>query len=201
MNDNAIEAETFLERLKKNTSQSHTHLENLPVSLSIVNPAVTKQEYAHYLMLMHDIVKDAEENIFPVLQNIIPDINERAKAQSIENDLSTLGINIAGFKKPLSSKLTNTSAAFVMGIMYVIEGSTLGGRYILKNITEALGYTANEGAEYFAGYGNATGSNWKSFLNLLVKFEKDYNCEEEIVNGATFAFDQITRHFTENSPQ
>lgn len=201
MNEHAIEAETFLDRLKKYTSHSHTNLENLPVSLSIVNPAVTKKEYAQYLTLMYDVIKDAEQNIFPALQNIVTDLSERGKSAYIENDLKTLGVDKQGYQKPLSSGNNNFSAAFAMGIMYVIEGSTLGGRFILRNISEALGYGPDNGAQYFAGYGNATGSRWKNFLNILVQYEKESNYEKEIIDGAAFAFKEITRHFTENSPQ
>jgi heme oxygenase len=201
INVNAIDTETFLDRLRNITAQSHKNLENLPVSLSMVNPAVTVNEYAHYLNLMHDVVKDAEENIFPHLKDIMPDLEERRKSQLLENDLVTLGISKTNYKKNLSTSLPVSSTAFAMGIMYVTEGSTLGGRYILKNISEALGLDANKGAQYFAGYGNATGSKWKNFLNILIEFEDENNNEDEIIAGAVFAFDRISIHFTENPLQ
>lgn len=201
MNNTTIEAATFPERLKEITSQSHKNLESLPVSVSIVSPNVTKEEYIHYLNLMHDVVKDAEENIFPQLEGIINGISERNKAHLLENDFTALGYTKEDSKKPLTGVRHEFSNAFALGIMYVIEGSTLGGRFILKNINEALGYSAEHGAEYFAGYGNATGSHWKSFMNQMTQYEESTKNDTEIIAGANFAFDAIKKHFTENTPK
>ena len=199
--NNAIDAATFLDRLRSTTSQSHTNLEKLPLSLSIVNPAVTEKEYAHYLSLMHDLVKDAEVNIFPLLSDIVPDLGQRNKALIIEKDLNILGQSKSDYSRPLSVEAVGSTPAFALGIMYVIEGSTLGGRFILKNITEALGHTAEHGAAYFAGYGNATGSRWKSFLNMMVQYEEEHGREDDIIAGANYAFDAIHNHFTKNTYQ
>lgn len=201
MNNHIIETETFLENLRNSTSQSHTDLENLPVSLSITNPAVTLKEYTDYLSLMHDVVKDAEQNIFNKLTTIIPDLDQRTKAGLIEEDLLFAGINKTTNTTPLSHSLPNESVAFALGIMYVIEGSTLGGRFILKNITQALGLDSEKGAKYFAGYGNTTGSHWKNFLNYMVKYQEEHKCENEIIEGANFAFNEINRYFSQVTPQ
>jgi heme oxygenase len=66
---------------------------------------------------------------------------------------------------------------------------------ILKNITGALGHNADSGAAYFSGYGNKTGSHWKTFLDALLQFETENNAGEEIIAGANFAFEAIHAHF------
>jgi heme oxygenase len=193
---------SFLERLRTATSQSHTNLEALPVSVSIMNPNVTNHEYAHYLSLMQDVVKDAEENIFPVLENIIPDLQNRLKSHFIANDLTALGhLKKEPGALPLSKGAANISAGFALGIMYVVEGSSLGGRVILKNIHAALGHDEKNGAQYFAGYGATTGSSWKSFLAMLMQYEEENNCSEEIIAGADYAFKAISDHFMKNVSQ
>jgi heme oxygenase len=198
--NNTVSAPAFLDKLRSATTQSHTNLEALPVSLSIMDPAVTNAAYALYLDLMHDVVKDAEENIFTVAKNTLHNLNVHPKAQFIEADLKTLGAtkNTGNFK-PLSSKGQTITPAFALGVMYVIEGSSLGGRVILKNITTALGHDANSGATYFAGYGGQTGSHWKAFLAELIQYEAINNNEDEIIAGANFAFDAISSHFTKNA--
>jgi heme oxygenase len=198
--NNEIITQTFLERLRNNTAVSHKNLEALPLSLSIINPTLTKEDYLLYLTLMHDVVKDAELNIFPALHNIISDLNERLKSSFLESDLAALGAAKESFKKILSRGNTVFSTAFSFGIMYVIEGSSLGGRVILKNITAALGYDEDKGARYFAGYGGTTGSHWKNFIAIMVNYAEEHNCEDEIIAGADFAFRTISNHFTENAP-
>lgn len=197
--NNTAPTVTFLENLRSATAQSHTSLEKLPVSESIINPEVTKEQYTLYLSLMQDVVKDAEENIFPLLKNVVTDLKERNKNHLLSNDLTVLGYHKKEEIKPLSAALNNHSVAFALGIMYVIEGSSLGGRVILKNITDALGYTPENGASYFGGYGNKTGSHWKNFLAALTLFEAENNCAEDIIAGADFAFNAINLHFTKNT--
>lgn len=201
MNNSPVEDINFPERLKRITSEAHVNLEKLPISVSIVSPDVTKEQYAHYLNLMHDVVKDAEENIFGKLDGIIDNIPERKKSHLLEKDLEVLGYQKESYLTPISAELKNISIPFALGVMYVIEGSTLGGRFILKNINNTLGYLENEGASYFAGYGNTTGSQWKNFMSQLARYEAETKNDVEIIEGANFAFNAINRHFTANTPK
>lgn len=193
--NNGTLTETFLGRLRNTTAQSHTNLEELPVSKSIMNPEVTYAEYALYLTLMHDVVKDTEQNIYPLISDIVPGLEDYRKTGFIESDLATLGKKKSGFV-PVISEGREITTAFALGIVYVIEGSSLGGRVILKNINDALGHDADNGAKYFAGYGNTTGSHWKNFLNILTGYEAENNCGEEIIAGADYAFTTIAKHFS-----
>lgn len=200
--NNTLSAPLFLEKLRTATSQAHTNLEDLPVSKSIMHPEVSNADYALYLSLMHDVVKDAEENIFPVVNKILPNLDVHPKANFLENDLTTLNaVKESHTVKPLSSGLSTFTPAFALGILYVIEGSSLGGRVILKNITAALGHDANNGAKYFAGYGGQTGSHWKNFLSQITAYQETTNTQDEIIAGANFAFIAISRHFSENFSQ
>ncbi len=197
MNNAPAAADTFLNRLRHNTSESHTKLEQLPLSVSIINPEVTKKQYLLYLSLMHDIVKQAEENVFPALNSVISDLEERRKKTSLEEDMAFLKFSKNKNNQPLGDT-SGFSTAFAMGIFYVLEGSTLGGRVILKNISETLGYDAENGASYFSGYGGQTGSRWKNFLHVLQAYAENNDCEDEIIAGADFAFNAIHRHFSQN---
>jgi len=185
----------FLDSLRTSTATSHTALEAMPVSVSIMKPDVTNAEYALYLDLMYDVVKDAEENIFPLIANVIPDLEARNKTQQLKADLAFLGKDKSGYHKALSSKIDTLTPAFALGIMYTVEGSSLGGRVILKNINGVLGHDAENGARYFSGYGGQTGSMWKSFLGQMMQYEAQNDAAQEIIAGANFAFDAIAAHF------
>lgn len=183
----------FLDTLRTKTAAAHKSLEQLEVSASILNPAVTKEEYARYLVLMYDVVKDLETNIYPIVEKVIPDISDREKSQHITRDLAVLG-----FEAPKRhTEVFDTSGLtlpFALGVAYVVEGSTLGGRFILKNIQAALGYDDLSGASYFAGYGNRTGSRWKTFLDFLTRYAVESQTCDEIISGAEFAFYAIGKH-------
>lgn len=199
MNASVNTLPTFPEKLKQNTSVPHTQLEELPLSKAIISPDVNTEDYLLYLDLMQDIIYEVENIIYPKLSTIIQDIEERRKNPLIEADFSALSYTK---NKPARSVLNlkdDISTGYAMGIMYVIEGSTLGGRVLYKNIEKHLGYNNDKGAAYFAGYGDKTGSNWKNFMLTLSNYENEHGNADDIIAGANHAFTSITKHFTENS--
>ncbi|WP_125723647.1 biliverdin-producing heme oxygenase [Flavobacterium ustbae] len=186
-------ASNFLSDLKTQTSDSHRRLEELPVSMSIMSPDMKIEDYSYYLSLMHDVHNDTEGLIFPFFSELIEDLEQRRKKHLIEDDLLFLNS-----KKINSEKVFQTekiSTPFALGILYVVEGSTLGGRFILKNVSKFPELSGDKGVSYFNGYGDRTGSFWKLFLNFVATYEQENNCGDEIIEGAVFAFDSIYKHF------
>lgn len=198
-NSSAEEVATasFLDNLRNRTADSHTGLEELPISKIIVDPKITNEDYITYLNLMHDVVKNLEDDIYPMLAPVIDDLEHRKKAGALLNDIHFAKGEIKPYQAPFNTD--NISIPFAMGILYVVEGSTLGGRFILKNIQESLGFDEENGASYFSGYGNKTGSSWKKFLNTLTDFESETHSADEIIAGADYAFSTIHKHLAENT--
>ncbi|MBO9585004.1 MAG: biliverdin-producing heme oxygenase [Flavobacterium sp.] len=186
-------ASSFLNDLKTQTSDSHKKLEELPVSMSIMSPDMKIEDYRYYLSLMHDVHNDTEGLIFPFFANAIEDLEQRRKKHLIENDLLFLNAPKMNSEKVFETQ--GISVPFALGILYVVEGSTLGGRFILKNVSKFPELSGVQGVSYFNGYGEKTGSFWKSFLNFLSEYEQEHNCGDEIIEGAIFAFDSIYKHF------
>jgi len=186
-------ASNFLSDLKIQTSDSHKKLEELPVSMSIMSPEMKIEDYTYYLSLMHDVHNDTETLIFPLFSDLIEDLEHRRKKQLIENDLLFLNSNNTDSEKVF--QIEGISTPFALGILYVVEGSTLGGRFILKNVSKFPELSGDKGVSYFNGYGEKTGSFWKSFLNFLSEYEQKHDCGDAIIEGAIFAFDSIYKHF------
>lgn len=190
--------ELFLAKLRTTTLPAHKQLESLPLSEKIISPDITKEEYALYLALMSRIVADIEQHIFPQIADILPDIAQRRKSELIQADLQFLSPEQTFTDFPLQDTGYTFSPSFAMGLMYVIEGSTLGGRVILKNTEKTLGFNADEGGKYFAGYGARTGPLWKSFIETYTTFAETHN-EEEIIAGAELAFTTIHNYLRKHS--
>ncbi len=55
----------------------------------------------------------------------------------------------------------------LLGAMYVIEGSALGGQIICRQIQSNLQLDERHGAAFFFGDGPGTGATWKRFTNVL----------------------------------
>lgn len=184
----------FLDHLRTHTAAAHKRLEQLPVSISIIQPSVTGEHYGTYLQAMYDVVKSLEMEVFPKIKTVIADLDDRLKSKHIENDLAHIGFSSLPQTTTAVFDGSKMSIPFALGVAYVVEGSTLGGRFILKNVQSALGFDEHAGATYFAGYGNKTGSRWKAFLDALTTYAIAHSCTDEIAEGARFAFEKIYEH-------
>ncbi len=76
------------------------------------------------------------------------------------------GIEPAALSTPLAATLPLDDIAAVLGSLYVIEGSALGGRVIAPQLKRTLGLTQGAGASYFHGFGGETGAMWSNFRVL-----------------------------------
>lgn len=54
-----------------------------------------------------------------------------------------------------------------MGAMYVTEGATLGGQFLVKRIESNLGLENGHGYSFFEGYRQQTSKMWNEFKALL----------------------------------
>ncbi|PZX61290.1 heme oxygenase [Algoriphagus ratkowskyi] len=190
---------SFLLQLKASTSKPHQELENLPISAALLSDDVSRENYILYLDLMYDAIREVEKTLFPVLKNEISDLDQRRKLPLLEKDFKNLGYtkdNVCPVFKALENEI---SIGFAMGMMYVIEGSSLGGRYIYKHIHKTLGYDLQTGASYFAGYSDQTGILWKQFMTAITNFEVQSQSGKDIIAGANYTFTAIKDHFINNS--
>jgi heme oxygenase (biliverdin-IX-beta and delta-forming) len=77
--------------------------------------------------------------------------------------------------------------AKALGAMYVLEGSTLGGKTILKTLSRHG--VATEGLHFLDPYGKDAGALWRAFVHVLEReTESDQTARNECVSGAMDAF-------------
>lgn len=169
------------EYLKQNTAEYHDAAEKLFNSEKIFNKTFSLEDYrkiihTNYLMLLH-----SEDKIFNQLNADFGgklQLVERKKLPLIEKDLAALALE----NQAQSHDLEFNNAYEALGALYVIEGSTLGGNVIAKQLSKTEGFeevTFN----FFGCYQENTGPMWKNFKEVLdteVK-EEQYN---EVLSGA-----------------
>ncbi|NMH26989.1 biliverdin-producing heme oxygenase [Flavobacterium silvaticum] len=183
----------FLQSLRSQTSDSHKKLDSLPASAVLMTAELTSEAYTRYLQLMYPVIKWAEEQAYSHLPQNIELPGQFKRHKLILKDLDFLR------SKPIQTHFTGfetTSVAESFGVAYVIEGSSLGGVYIAKNVKSVLGYDENGGLSFLIGNGNTTGSNWKSFLNSLTGFAVENDSQGEIIKTATRTFEAIYHHLS-----
>lgn len=180
----------FLKRLRNHTQLVHTSLEQHPISTALFRPNVNQTDYTCYLQIMHEVVFRFEEQVFPLLKPLLPDIDQRCKTDWLEEDLRQLGAWPAKTRTAtLSEALPYPhNLGYLMGRMYVLEGSTLGGAVIYRQLQPVLNITPEKGGRYFYGYGPETGGRWKTFTDRLSTMAVVENESENILKGALAQF-------------
>ncbi|AZA75107.1 biliverdin-producing heme oxygenase [Chryseobacterium indoltheticum] len=153
------------EYLKKNTAEYHDAAEKLFNSEKIFNKTFSLEDYkkiinTNYLMLLHSedkIFNNLCENFSEKLQ-----LNKRVKLPLIERDLASLALE----NQTASHDFELANEHEALGAMYVIEGSTLGGNVIAKQLSKTEGFD-DVTFNFFGCYQENTGPMWKNFKEVL----------------------------------
>ena len=112
----------------------------------------------------------------------------RRRLHLLEADLGALGHPTAALSAlPTCPPLTFGTRTEAIGSLYVLEGSTLGGREIQRNLVKCFGSQITR--HYFNGYGPNTGVMWRSFLMVLDAIPAD--CADQALYGATATFKRL----------
>lgn len=178
----------ILKKLKEATSGLHRQTEALAFGDRIASGELSLAEYTWLLKANYFIYASLEHN-FRSWQHWIDEHLRTYEDKSpwLKKDLVSLGTDLPA-RTPGSPFGTSTVAA-LLGSLYVVEGSTLGGRYILKilNKNPALKLLPHR---FFQGYGTRTGPHWQEFSRLCEQFLTTPETEAEAIDSAvkTFAF-------------
>jgi heme oxygenase len=179
--------------LRASTEQTHLIAEDHMSHL--VSPHLTRCEYIDTLLRMASFHTWFETSLTD-LQKSIPYaahyLEERRKLYQIQADLKDLGVTLLTpiHYENLTTLESGDLLARFWGMLYVIEGSTLGGRVIAKNLKKTLNLSDEFGARFFSGYGSNTGQMWKNFLSALDDAQPALNYSQ-VIDSADLTFKVI----------
>lgn len=174
----------MLPALKTATAGHHARVEALMPSLGEL---ATPGGYAAALRALHAFHAAWEPALWraPGLAAAGLVEAERRKLPLLERDLRALGVAPLSLRPPAPA-IADTAAA--LGALYVLEGATLGGRVIYRQVAGPLGITPARGGAYHHGYGAATGARWKEFGEALRRWVAAHGGEDRVVAGAVACF-------------
>ncbi|MFD1256781.1 biliverdin-producing heme oxygenase [Mucilaginibacter terrae] len=174
------------DQLKTETLTNHQQLEKLLVDR--MRAIRSLQDYIGLLQIFYSYFGGLEEQIDQYITAAeLPDYQQRRKSAALVKDIEDLGGTPV--KKASGGSLPtikNTLQAYAA--MYVIEGSTLGGKIISKMMAQQLRITDDKGLSFFSGYGDNTGTMWEKFKQVLNLQSKSAYEESEIINTANQTF-------------
>lgn len=157
--------------LRESTRPEHEATEAV---MPLMAPDLSLDSYVQVLRALHPIVSTFEQWAAAFAPEELRElVKERRRTHLLEADLARLGAEgpgaaptalnwseVATGKQDPESGAAVSEAEF-LGCFYVMEGSTLGGRYIARHVESALHLTPGVGDTYFRGHEEQTGSMWR----------------------------------------
>jgi heme oxygenase len=149
--------------LKEQTKQQHDDTEAQLQSQKIFDKSYTLEDYKKLLIHNYQLISRCEPQIREKLKNHTSlQLDVRSKIKALQKDLAAL--NIITKNELPTHNLENEAEAF--GALYVMEGSTLGGNVIAKQLKKNPEFVDTE-FNYFGIYGENTGTLWQEFKQIL----------------------------------
>lgn len=160
MNQNSLS-----EYLKENTKEFHDAVEAKFESRKIFDKSYTLNDYRKIINFNYLFHLNFENKTFDKISETTSQaiqLETRRKLHLLEKDLKNLEIE----KNRLNESITVNTEAEAMGILYVMEGSSLGGNVIKKQLLQNPEFIDLE-FHYFGCYAEKTSENWKNFKEVL----------------------------------
>ncbi|KPB43768.1 Bacteriophytochrome heme oxygenase BphO [Pseudomonas savastanoi pv. phaseolicola] len=157
----------LLAALRAETSQLHVKLEK---RMPFFSPALDHALYLRLLKAYYGFYAPLEAALHDsalMPAELIP--QDRVKTAVLVEDLRALGLSDDDIRQlPRCEQLPAVDTpASCLGVMYVLEGATLGGQVLRREINRRLGLDEQSGAAFLDVYGADTGPRWRAFLNHL----------------------------------
>jgi heme oxygenase len=174
----------LLERLRRETSSLHGALEN---SLDLLRPGMTLAAYRTLLEGFYGFYAPWETKVAGEIDGVLPRFSEeRRKTPLLERDLQFLQSEFDVIPRCLALPDTS-SLPGVLGTLYVLEGSTLGGQVLTRHFLKQFGVSPAQGCSFFSSYGEAVGQRWRAFCERLAAYSAP-ETDSSIVHSAAETF-------------
>lgn len=179
-NDRAVLAA----RLRSETAQLHRETEQ---TLGAPAGTTTRADYAALLKTMLAFHRAAEAAFHDPewrdgWSRIGITIADHDRSRHVSDDLRALDVGCEPGEVPA---FTFSSFAAALGGLYVVEGSSLGGRFIAPALEKTLGSVP---LSYYAGVGRDHPAPWRSVQAGLRSYEQQHDDLDDVVEGAAQTF-------------
>jgi heme oxygenase len=179
--------------LRSATHAAHVRLNQHALLAGLTRRGYPLDQYHSVLRAYFQFYRLVENAIGAAITQINPgfDYSERRKLGWLEADLAHFQINPLADPDHTPAALRNLridTPGKLIGVLYVIEGSTLGGQVIARHLAENLNLTATTGARFFTAYGALIEPRWQAFLDWAESVQAAGEVHPEACAQATTLF-------------
>ena len=169
-------------KIKEATHEAHQQLEKVVVLQlkSIRN----QSDYSQVLKNFYVYFSKVEQAIAPyITAKELPDLEDRRNSQYLRKDIEELGGDLSSLPAAIAPDINSLEEAF--GALYVLEGSIMGGPYIVQMLQK---YGMTKGFHFFSGYGENSKVMWSSFINVIDQLACTDQQKLDMINASIKTF-------------
>lgn len=186
-------------QLKQRTTALHIALE---ATLSaLMSDEISLDECAAFEKKFYGFYNPVEQQLRAILGWDEPELQlqRRLKLPLLIGDLASFAIGSKEISElPLCTSLPCLeTVAQGLGCLYVLEGSTLGGKFITAHLKKVLALDETRGCAFFNSYGADVGRMWSRFMGVLTNHCEMHGDDETILDSACETFAAMDRWFSD----
>jgi heme oxygenase len=175
------------ERLREATAEIHQALHHARPFARIADGTLDRDGYGRVLLMLHRYHASMAEHCAVGAEALGAPRLARAhlvRIQALESDLNALGLT-----PQITVAQTARDGSFSIGCLYTVQGSTLGGKVIYRQLDRLL--PGDDGRSFFEGTAD-DGALWQSLCAGLENCTGDAHLAQ-MKEGAHYAFQQFDR--------
>ncbi|HEY0710870.1 MAG TPA: biliverdin-producing heme oxygenase [Polyangia bacterium] len=180
--------------LRAATASRHAALD---AAVAFDAATITRAEYGRFVTRLCALVIPLETRLHAIdgFRARLPEAEARRKSAALVADLAVLGHGPRPAVLVQIPRIESEGAAW--GCSYVLEGATLGGAVLARQMGPALGLAPGRGLSYWTVYGDQVGALWRSYLAALESWAASAPPREhgEAVEAAVATFDAFLQIF------
>jgi heme oxygenase len=180
-------------RLREATRVEHQRLEARADIIGRIAGGPSRRALLRRFHQLHGEIEGASRPWLANLEGL--DFDARLRTRFLEHDMAVLGMTWPTAATAMAVKADSVGEA--LGLMYVLEGSTLGGRIIHREAARGGGDLA--GLSFLDPYGEEVGERWRSFLAVVDKVGRSPAEADALVAGAVTGFGVAEHHLCAES--
>jgi heme oxygenase len=190
-------------RLKTETRAAHDRIETLPFSRALARGELALQSYVAQLQAyvpMHEALDDRARTCEHVAVRAVWR-ESMAKLPLLEKDLAFFaGLGLAPVRAALDrgrevgraiEHVAEVAPVALLGWLYVLEGSTLGGAFLRPLLVRSLHLPEHAGTAYYAPYGREVAARWAETRTRLDATSLSAREADVVVREASRAFELV----------
>jgi heme oxygenase len=189
--------------LRESTRPSHRAIDHHPLLAPLVQPTLSLAHYQHVLTVMNWMHRALRERLTEAMAEYLPGSAFLPSDRTgwLAGDLEWFGMPNTCAPERIVDCLTLRfmSPHSLVGALYVLEGSTLGGQVITRQLAQSIQVYPGKGASFFHGHGADTAVRWNAFWQTAADVCAQ-GALDEVCASAVHMFEDLERVFNTCDP-